>query len=143
MLERTGPLDPHVGKEHAEVADTACVCPLIVVPGSDLDEVTPDDIGRHPIDDAGAFIPLHVHRDYGVHGDIQDTSHGPCGCLPEQLVELFLCGIPLGQCHDFDDGDRRRRNAVRKPIELPIHFGNDKAKRLGSTGRCRHDVEGT
>src|SRR6185312_4117600 len=51
------------GQEPDQVADTARIAPLVVVPRDDLHAVSGDNASERRVDDRGTIVVTEVHRD--------------------------------------------------------------------------------
>src|SRR6185437_5410379 len=121
-------------QERAQVAQPACVAPLVVVPGGDFDEVAADDVGALAVDDAGAFVALHIHGDDGVQGEAEDALHLFGGVFADGGVDFVLCRVAFGEGDEFDDGDGGGGHAIGEPVKLAFDFGDDQFEGLGGAG---------
>src|SRR6266481_373239 len=129
-------------QEFDQVAATAGVAPLIVVPGQDLDAAVTDDFGVLGIHDGGIRIALEVGGDELFFGVSKNTFHWSAGGSFQGGVDGFFCGGLVdenGQVHDADVG---RGHAHGVAVEFALQFGNDEVQSLRSARRAGNHVDG-
>ena len=93
-----------------EVADTAGVAPLVVVPGDELDEVLVELDTRSGIEDRGRGVAGEVGGDDSVLGVVEDTGQVAGGLLLDGGLDVGVGGGLLEADDEVDDGDVEGRD---------------------------------
>ena len=125
-----------------EIADTARVAPLVVVPSDELDEVLVERNASLGIEDRGGRVAGEVSRDNLLLGVRHDASHGASGGLLDGSLDLVVRRRLLETDDKVDDGDIEGGDTEGETSELAVEGGDDLADSLGGTGRGGDDVVG-
>ena len=88
-----------------EIADTARVAPLVVVPGDELDEVLVERDARLRVEDGRRGVAGEVGRDDLLVSVANDTLVSRLGRLLKGLLDLVVGRALLETNNEIDDGD--------------------------------------
>lgn len=100
--------------EHEEVAHTAGVTPLVVVPGNQLDEFVIQLNTGGGIEDGGSSVADKVGGDNSLVGVLDDALERTIGGLLDGVFDLFV-GCALVEADDeVNDGDIEGGNTERE-----------------------------
>src|SRR6266853_2152069 len=124
-----------------EVAATAGVAPLVVVPGQDFYAAIADNLGVFGIDDGGIRIALEVGGDEFLLGVAEDALHRTAGSGFQCGVDEFLGSGLVDKDGEVDDADVGRRHTHGVTVELALQFRDDKVQRFGGSSRAGNHVE--
>src|SRR6266446_2877704 len=122
------------GQEFDEVAATAGIAPLVVVPGQDFYAAVADDLCVFGIDDGGIRIAFEVGGDEFFLGVGENALHRAVGSGFQCGVYGILGGGLVDEDGEIDDADVGRGHAHGVAVELALQFGNDEMQRLGGAG---------
>src|SRR6266436_1098019 len=128
------PFSKFGGQELDEVAATAGVAPLVVVPGQNFYAAVADDFGVFGIDDGGIRIALEVGGDEFLFGVGEDALHGAVGSGFQGGVYGILGGGLVDEDGEVDNADVGRGHAHGVAVELALQFGNDEMQRFRRAG---------
>src|SRR6266478_8052544 len=129
------------GQELDEVAATAGVAPLVVVPGQNFYAAVADDFGVFGIDDGGIRIALEVGGDEFLFGVGEDALHGAVGSGFQGGVYGILGGGLVDEDGEVDNADVGRGHAHGVAVELALQFGDNKVERFGGAGGAGDHVD--
>src|SRR5260370_13417999 len=135
------PFSKFGGQELDEVAATAGVAPLVVVPGQNFYAAVADDLGVFGIDDGGIRIALEVGGDEFLFGVGEDALHRAVGSGFQGGVYGILGGGLVDEDGEIDDADVGRGHAHGGAGELALQFGDNKVERLGGAGGAGDHVD--
>src|SRR6266403_4012051 len=130
------------GQEFDEVAATAGIAPLVVVPGQDFYAAVADNFGVFGIDNRGIRIPLEVGRDEFFLGVGEDALHRAIGGGFQRGVDGFLSGGLVDKDGQVDNANVGRGDAHGIAVELALQLGNDKVEGFGGAGGAGNHVDG-
>src|SRR5216683_1402868 len=136
------PFSEFGGQELDEVAATAGVAPLVVVPGQNFYAAVADDLGVFGIDDRGIRIAFEVGGDEFLFGVGEDALHGAVGGGFQCGVYGILGGGLVDENGEVDDADVGRGHAHGVAVELALQFGNDEMQRFGGAGGAGNHIDG-
>src|SRR6266436_930584 len=108
------------GQEFDEVAATAGIAPLVVVPGQNFYAAVADDFGVFGIDDRGIGIAFEVGGDELFFRVTEDTFHRAVGGSFQRGVDGFLGGGLVYEYCEIHDADVGRGNAHGVAVELAL-----------------------
>lgn len=94
-----------LGSEDEEVADTAGVAPLIVVPGDELDEVGAELDTGVGIEDGRGGVANEVGGDDLLIGVLKDALVLVLGGLLDDRLDFIVAGRLVEANDEIDDGD--------------------------------------
>src|ERR1019366_6195048 len=102
-----------------QIADTAGVSPLVVIPGDHLDAVATDDQGHVRVDDRGAGVPFEIGRDQFVFLEPEVAlQRARLGGFFQGGVDLFFGGLFFYPDNEVDDRDVGRGYAHREAVHF-------------------------
>src|SRR5438552_7204309 len=130
------------GQELDEVAATAGVAPLIVVPGQNFYAAVADNFGVFGIDDGGIGIALEVGGDEFLFSVTEDALHGAAGGGFQSGVDGFFCRRLVDENSEVHNADVGSGHAHGIAVELALQFGNDEVKSFGGAGGAGNHVDG-
>src|SRR4051812_21002633 len=116
--------------------------PLVVVPGAHLDQRAFADARHGRIVGGRRRIMVVVDRDQLLLGVREHALHGAFGGFPDDLVDLFDRGRPLGDERQVDQRDVDRRDAHGKTIEFALELRQHQADRGRRSGLRRDHRHG-
>src|SRR5260370_15827034 len=111
------------GQELEQVAATAGVAPLIVVPGQNFHAAVADHFGVFGIDDGGIRIALEVGGHEFLFRVAEDAFHQAAGSSFQSGVNGVFGGGLFDEHRQVDDADARRRHAHGVGVGLAFQFG--------------------
>src|SRR5437879_2156402 len=123
-----------------EVAATAGVAPLVVVPGQNFYAAITDNLGVFGIDDRGIRIALEVGGDEFLFGVAEDALHWTVGGGFESGVYGFLGGGLVDEDGEVDNANVGRGHAHGIAVELAFQFGDHEMQGFGGPGRAGNHV---
>ena len=97
-----------------EVADTARVTPLVVVPGDELDKVGVKLDTGVGVEDGGVGVANEIGRYDSIIGVAEDTLVLALGSLLDGLLDLVIGSRLLETNDEIDDGDVESRHTEGK-----------------------------
>src|SRR5437667_521428 len=131
------------GQELDEVAATARVAPLVVVPGQNFYAAVADDLGVFGIDDRGIGIALEVGRDEFLFSVTEDALHWAAGGGFQSGVDGFFCRRLVDENSEVHNADVGSGHAHGIAVELPLQFGNDEMESFRGAGGAGNHVDGS
>src|SRR5208282_1797417 len=125
-----------------QIADTAGVSPLVVIPGDHLDAVAADHQGHGRVDDGGAGVSFEIGRDQFAFLEAEVAlQRARLGGFFQGGVHLFFGGLFFYPDDEVDDRDVGRRDAHGEAVEFAGQVGDDQLNRLGGARRGRNHIE--
>src|SRR5208282_5492771 len=119
-----------------QIADTAGVSPLVVIPGDHLDAVAADHQGHGRVDDGGAGVSFEIGRDQFAFLEAEVAlQRARLGGLFQSGVDLFFSGLFFHPDDEGDDRDVGRGDTHGEAVEFAGQFGDDEFERFGGAGR--------
>src|SRR6266567_1725433 len=130
------------GQQFDQVAATAGVAPLIVVPRQNFHAAVADDFGVFGVNDGRIRIALEVGGDQLFFGIGENALHrAVCGGLQRRIDRVLRGGL-FDENGQVDDADVGRGDAHGVAVELALEFGNDEVQGFGSASRAGNHVDG-
>ena len=99
-----------LGGVDEEIADTAGVAPLVVVPGNELHEALADGNAGLGVEDGRLVRAGEVGRDDGLVGEAEDALERALGRLLDGRDDLVVRRLLLEADDEVDDGDVEGRD---------------------------------
>src|SRR6266702_183403 len=123
------------GQQFDQVAATAGVAPLIVVPRQNFHAAVADDFGVFGVNDGRIRIALKIGGDQLFFSEGENALHrAACGGLQRCIDGLFRGGL-FDENGQVDNADVRCGHAHGVAVELALQFGNHKMQGFGGAGR--------
>jgi len=124
--------------EEEEIAHTAGVTPLVIVPGDELDKVGVELDSGPGIEDRGGGVADEVGGDEVLLAVLEDALVFTFRSLLDDRLDLIVGGSLLGADNEIDDGDiesgdTEGESAVDKRLDRKISIG----RTLFLTSVCR------
>src|SRR6266849_5586302 len=119
-----------------QIADTAGVAPLVVIPRDHLDAVAADHQGHGRVDDGGAGIPFKIGRDQFVFLEPEIAfQRTRLGGFFQGSIDFLFGRLFFNPDDEVDNRDIGRGHAYRETVEFAGQIGDDELKRFGCAGR--------
>src|SRR5260370_4651717 len=129
------------GQQFDQVAATAGVAPLIVVPRQNFDAAVADDFGVFGVDDGRIRIALEVGGDQLFFSVGKDAFHWAVRGGLQRRIDGLLRGGLFDENGQVDDADVWCGHAHGVAVELAFEFGNHEVQGFGGAGRTGNHVD--